>query len=1049
MLVAALTVACAGFMPVSADPQDTVSQLRADGLVDPLGIDDPLPRLSWELPQNGVNRRQGAYQIQAASTVDMSTPDLWDTGKVASTDSLNVRYTGADLRSRQRVFWRVRVWDTGGADLGWSPVARFELGLLRQQDWQARWIAGPGSQVVVPVPAQTTQTVRLQVSRLGLPLKEGGFPDPVSRLQLAEIVLTDSARPTENLAKGSKVRVSDGFTVPGTWAPEYLTDGRLTSDESQRGYSSNASAGQDPASPLWIELDLGSSRRFDRVTLYPRTDTATADGRTPNFPENFEIQVAGSAIKKVTGQQAPPRATVAAPQFAKQFTVSKQVRTARLYLTGIGVYDAQLDGTPLSDAVLQPTQTDYRKRVIYSTYDVTKQLSSGGHTLGVTLGNGIAHSPETPGRYQKFTGTLATPRMLAQLEIGYADGSTATIVSDPSWRTGFGGTTFNSWYGGEDYDARLAQDGWNRPGADLSGWPAAVESAAPAPETRLSAQAAPPIVRIGAPLTTRAISQPKPGVHVFDLGTDIAGWPLLRVSGQAGTKITMALGEQLAADGTLDQESVSHGGPLYDSYILRGGGVEQWHPSLSYHAFRYVQVTGLSGTPSPDLISGQQLGTANPEIGTFSSSNELLGGIHRIIRQAAVNNLFSVPTDCPSREKLGWLEQNHLVFPTISGTWDVAAYYRQFLRTMTDAQLDNGLIPNIAPEYTVFPGAFRDDPNWGSTIIQLPWQLYQSYGDIDTLGELYPAMTRYLNYLNGRAKNNLLGADYPGLGDWEEVTTGATSAGYTSNYGYYRAAQTMAAIATALGRDADAERHTALTANIGAAISRAYARPDRHTYDNGTQAGDALALDMGIVPEAERAAVLDHLIADIRGRGNHVSVGEIGMPALLRVLSGAGRDDVVYDLATQTTAPSYGFQVRAGATALGESWQGPASRLSQSHIIHGSIDAWFTSGLAGIRNAPGSVAGDSLIIQPTVAGDLTHAAAGRHGPRGLISSEWTRSGDRLRLTVRIPAGSTASVRLPIDPRNPVATPGYEAIKDGFAYYPVGSGTHEFTSTLPH
>jgi alpha-L-rhamnosidase len=722
------------------------------------------------------------------------------------------------------------------------------------------------------------------------------------------------------------------------------------------------------------------------------------------------------------------------PIFARQFSIAKPVRMARLYVTGLGLYQATLNGQPVSQDLLTPGNTAYATRVEYATYDVTGLLVSGGNALGVRLGNGDYNAVMTPGHYMDFVNPVSVPlRLIAQLEISYADGTLDTIVSDGSWKTTLGATTVSTWYGGEEYDARLSQPGWDGPGADLSAWDFAIPIAPPGYTTQLSWRPAPPVRMVGT-VTPQAITEPQPGVYVFDMGFNFAGWQQLRVSGPAGTTVTMMIGEQLHPDGTVDQSQifspVSPVYPVVDSYTLSGNGVETWHPSFEYHGFRYLQVSGLPNPPDSTTITGYILRGANYSAGSFTSSNALLNSIHQIINRAIQSNMISIFTDCPDREKMGWLADMQGIFDSIARNYDVAAYERTVVRNMADGQTDLGLVPDFVPLYTVYTDGFIDDPNWGDAMILTPWSLYQTYGDANVLETYYPNMQFYLNYLTGKSQNNLL--DY-GLNDW--ITPDLTlPTGVTATYAYYRSASTLSQIAAVLGNVADAEQYGALAIDIGDAFNATYLDPVLHTYAGaGHQAADAIALDMGIVPDGQQQGVLNDLIGDIQMRGNHVNVGIVSLGALFRVLSAAGRDDVIFDIAVQTTNPSYGFQVVNGATSLTESWDGAATGLgSQDHMMLGAIDEWFTSALAGIRQAPGTVGYGSLVIKPAVVGDLTRVYGSYQTPNGLVESEWTREDDgRLTFQVTIPGNTAATIYLP-----------------GSASYRLGPGRFRLTTRVP-
>ncbi|MEU8569335.1 family 78 glycoside hydrolase catalytic domain [Streptomyces pathocidini] len=755
------------------------------------------------------------------------------------------------------------------------------------------------------------------------------------------------------------------------------------------------------------------------------------------------------------------------PLLAKDFHLDRPVRHARLHVTALGIYEPSVNGSRVGAAYLEPGCTAYDKRLLYATYDITDALREGDNTVGLLLGNGIANVPNVPGRYEKLHVSYGLPKALAVVRVEYADGTHARVATDGTWRTALGPITLSAWFGGEEYDARREIPGWDTPAADLSRWrPAAV---AEAPDATLSARTHPPI-EIVETVTPVSITEPAPGVHVFDLGVNIAGLPELSVSGPPGTAVVLRPAELLYEDGTVNQRFT--GRQCYDRYTLRGSGpgtgsgknkgngkgdapgaaavTETWHPRTVYHGFRYVQVEGLPGPPGPDTVRGLVLRAANTRAGGFSCSDELLNGIHRLIDRAVQGNMYSVLTDCPHREKLGWLEETHLVFPAVARNYDVAAYYRKLVRDMADAQTDTGLVPGIAPEYTVFEDKFRDDPNWGGALVLAPWHLYRTYGDTTTLRAIYPYMLRYLDHLASRADSGGALLSH-GLGDWIAFDD-STPKAVTATFAHHRIATALREIAEVLGLPADARRHADLADRIGRAFHSVFFDPANHTYATGSQAADALALEMGVVPEAERGAVLDHLVAGIRAAGDHVTVGEVALPSLLRVLSAHGRDDVVWDLLSRTDSPSYGYQVVHGATALTERWDGPTRGSSQNHFMLGAADEWFFGSLAGIGQAEDSTAFDRIVLRPTPVGDLRHASAWYDTPRGRVSSAWERTeeGGTLRLEVTLPPGPDSRVEVPVpDGAGDVRAPGAArpvGRTDGRASFEVPPGDWEFTVT---
>lgn len=1068
LLTATATAAQATHSPLR------VGELTVGDLSDPLGVEAARPKLAWRLTASRLDRgqRQTAYQVRVASSPERLArghADVWDSGKVRSARTHGVAYDGPALGSRDRRHWQVRVWDARGRASGWSKPASWEMGLLSPADWQASWIGngtwdaytGDLEPVTLELPRQTARYVRLDVTRLGLPIKEG-WPDPVSRLQLAEIEVADSAAPDDNLARGAAVTATDVYHAPGAWEPRFVTDGKRDSNAAPHGFTSLHHFEQDLDGSIWIQLDLGTAREFDRIRLYPRTDHKTADGRVPNFPADFTVQVGDAPDGPFTtaatyddlSEPSVAQQPEALPLFAKQFAVQRRrVERARLYVTGLGLYEATINGKAISDAVLEPGNTDFREHVVYAAEDVTRLLRAGDNAIGLRVGTGIYDTSTYDGRYAKFRDRIGPPKALAQLEITYADGTRETVATDPSWKTTLGPTTHSNWYGGEDYDARREPAGWDTAAADLSVWETATTADPPAQDgepARLVTRAGPAVEPVDV-IVPKAITEPRPGVYVFDLGVNIAGWQRLQVSGPAGTRITMRPSELLHADGTVDQGQT--GSPIYDNYTLSGEGIEVWRPHFVYHGFRYLQVEGLPQAPTVETVQGIVLRAANRSAGHFDSSNQLIDDIHRIIDRAVQGNMYHVLTDCPHREKLGWLEETHLVFDTVARNYEVGAYGRDLVAAMADAQLENGLVPDIAPEYTVFSGGFRDDPNWGSAIVLVPWNLYRTYGDADVLATYYSNMVRYVDYLGTRATGNLL--DY-GLGDWGTIND-TTPAGVTATYGYYKAADGLAKIAAVLGKPGDAERYAQLARAIGQAFHARYHDAANHTYANGTQAADALALDMGeTVPAAERQAVVDHLVDKVESNGNHLNIGEIGLGAIFRVLSDAGRDDVIYRIANQTTQPSYGAMLARGATSLTEFWDGSGSH---NHFMLGAIDVWFTSGLVGIKQAPDSVAYEQLVIDPAVVGDLQAAEGSYETPQGTVRSAWRRDRRGYRLDVSVPVGATATVHVRARSANAVVegllpvpvrwARGVEVVgyADGEAILRVGAGDYRFRALV--
>ncbi|WP_328498493.1 glycoside hydrolase family 78 protein [Streptomyces sp. NBC_00414] len=1040
----------------------TPDRLRTQHLSQVLGIDDTTPDLSWATEARATNTRQAAYRVQAASSPELlrrGRPDLWDSGKVRSTVP-ETTYAGRKLGSRDRVYWRVMLWSSHGPrDSGWSDTAVFETGLTRQSDWNADWITHPDwrlsgrtvEPVVVKVPRTTARYVRLDVTKLGLPLEEA-FPDRTWRVQLGEIDLRDSATSTTGLARGAAVTASETNTLRKTWEPALAVDGLPNSAlQTAAGYASAAHTGADVSgTPVVLTLDLKSAKTFDEVALYPRADVLTADGRVPDFPVDYALSSADSAtgpytaLADVDGQKTPePYLPAGLPLLTDDFRLPARVRSARLYIGGLGIYDATVNGEPVGDAVLEPANTDYAERVQYATYDVTDRLRTGANTIGVALGNGMSNVVSTADRYRKLYGNLSDPKLIARLEVTLADGSVRTVTSGDDWRTTLGPTTSSNWYGGEDYDARREIAHWDEPNGDRRGWDRAVAVAGPgtaANPAELSARETEPI-RVVETLKGKEVAGAEHS-RVFDLGRNIAGWPEITVSAPAGTAVRVYPAESLK-DGHAFQSISNVGGPLWDSYTTRGTRTETWHPSFSYHGFRYLELRGVPEGATV-TVRGKVLRTDNTSAGDFSSSDPLVNDVHSLIRRAVEGNMMSVLTDCPSREKLGWLEQNQLVFPALAGNYDMRSYLRKIVRDMADAQTTDGLIPSTVPEYTSLPGAYRNDSNWGGAFVLVPWQLYTTYGDRDTMATYYPRMRQYADFLETQVSGGIL--DY-GLGDWftPDRTFPRAVAG---TYGYWRVLDALSGTAAVLGDQDAADTYRAKADASAAALAAKYYDSATGTFGGGGQGAEALALDMGAYPEGEKDRLLGHFTGAVESAGFHLTLGEISLPAAFRVLSTNGRDDIVHEIATQTTSPSYGYQVLAGNTTLGESWDGGPGQ-SQNHFMLGAIDSWFTSRVAGIGQTSDSIGYSELLIDPAVEGDMTSASGSYRSPYGVARTEWKRDGGRFRLTVDVPAGSTAEVHVPLlgSGAKAQAPAGARQVRTGEdeTVYEVGSGRWNFRS----
>lgn len=707
------------------------------------------------------------------------------------------------------------------------------------------------------------------------------------------------------------------------------------------------------------------------------------------------------------------------PLFRKEFPVGKPVKRALLHVSGLGQFEVRLNGAKVSEDELTPGWSDYHKTVFYDSYDVTALLRQGANALGIMLGNGMYRVLKTPDRYTKFTGTFGPPKCVAQLDVEFADGARSAIVTDGTWKTHGGPITFSSTYGGEDYDARAEMDGWDRSGFDDSGWSGVVSSGSPGGELR--PELAPP-VRVMHTYTPVQRTEPKPGVIVYDLGQNFAGWPEITVSGPAGATVKLIPGELLNEDGTVSQRS--SGGPQWFSYTLKGSGLERWHPRFSYYGFRYVQVEGASSEEgaNPQIIDlrGAAVHTSSEAVGNFTSSDDLLNRIHTLIVRAIENNAVSLFTDCPHREKLGWLEEAHLLASSMLYDFDFRGLYAATARNIADAQRQDepnaGRVAEIAPQYVVFGvdgGIFDDSPEWGSTAVLAPWYVYQRDGDRAALLSHLEIMKKYVDYLSSRAKANIIAY---GLGDWYDIGPGEpgvsklTTSGVTATAIYYQDLRVVEKALAFAGREEESRAYAAKAEAVRRNFNARFFDAAQHRYDKGSQTAQAMPLVTGLVTEEERGHVLDALVADIRAHNNHVTAGDIGFHYVVDALLDGGRSDVLYDMLERTDAPSYGYQLAQGATALTEAWDADP-HSSQDHFMLGHAEEWFYRGLGGIHVDFSAQAPHQLVLRPQVVGKLTEVRARYVSAWGPVESHWRRGARQTEYEFAIPANAQATLEL--------------------------------------
>lgn len=789
---------------------------------------------------------------------------------------------------------------------------------------------------------------------------------------------------------------------------------------------------------------VSGQRCFWTVKCWDQEDVCHAAGDIATFATGI------LHADEWTAQWIGAREEIASPLFRTAFRLDKPVQQATLHISGLGYYELYVNGAQLGDHVLVPNWTDYddrqiegllypfddqtSKRVHYLSYSLDEQLQQGENTIGVMLGNGFYNQT---GRTVEGRMAYGSPRLIAQLAITYMDGTAEVIASHEGWACSNGPIVANNVFYGEVYDARLEQPGWAEPGFDDAAWERARLVRPPA--GRLMAQASPPDRKI-ATLAALSRQEVRPGVYVVDFGQNFSGWVRLRMEGDAGRRVELRYAENCRADGELDP--TSSGGPEQwqcDSYIMKGGGIEQYEPRFTWHGFRYVEISGYPGIPELGSVEGVVVHAAVEPGGHVACSEPLLNQIQAAYRWSQLTNLHGgVPSDCPHRERLGYTGDGHLTAEAAMLNFDMAAFYAKWVADIGDAQNRlTGFVPHTAP----FNGG-GGGVGWGSAYIIVPWLMYRMYGDTRLLAEHYAGMKQWMDYLGSRNREGgyLVEFEEPDswfLGDWcvpgenelPPVLVGTFYYGYT--------ARMMAQIAAALGYEADHLHYAELSVLIGDALHEAFFDPSRGRYSIGRQGADLFPLALGCVPpdavEQLWAQVLNHYQLDL---GGHLDTGIFGTSFLLELLSERGETDTALAMVLKREFPGYGYMIEQGATTLWESWDG---HDSHNHPMFGTVSAWFYKWVAGIAPHPDSVAFQAAVFRPFLPSGMQHAEASIHTMRGVYAIRWEKRESAVwACEITIPPNCTGQLILPLLRGQRQAAAIVETVS-GQQLWPAGEG----------
>ena len=1054
--------------------------LRCEYRSNPLGIDVVEPRLSWIL--NGTTPsarglRQSAYRIVVASSdsaLKANNGNLWDTGKVDSDQSIQVVYRGKPMASGATAFWKVQVWDQSHHESEWSAPAQWSMGLLRADDWQGNWI-GRDETGTYQDPASPYQAFGdahwiwdLANAQTAAPAGDRYFRQtftfPPGRKIVRAFFIAAGDTQADVFLNGQSIAPKSNSTLPpvADVAPLLHAGENVVAIQVAHGRPDRPAG---LLATLRVEFDSGEPFTVQTDNRW-RVAAKVEDGWQKQgyldiaWQPSIELGEYGMAPWGLVGLTAEHH--LPARMLRKEFALDRKVRRATVYMAGLGLSELYLNGVKVGDHVLSPGLTDYDKRVLYVTYDVTAQVTAGKNAIGVMLGNGRYYAP----RSQSGTRNFGSPKALVQLNLEFEDGSTGSVVSDRTWKlTTEGPIRANNEYDGERYDARKELTGWAAADFKDSTWEPVQTVAAPA--GMLAAEMAEPL-RVTGTLHPLSVKQLRPGVFIFDMGQNMVGWCRLHVSGAKGTAIQLRHAETLNSDGSLYVDNLRTA-LATDVYILKGEGTEVWEPRFTYHGFRFVELTGYPGTPTVEALEGRVVHDDMDKTADFTSSNALLNQIHHNVLWGIAGNYRSIPTDCPQRdERQGWLGDRSQVSRSESYMFDVAAFYSKWAADLADAQRPDGSVPDVAPNYWPL---YNDDLTWPSTFIYVPGMLYDEYGDKRAMEQYYPAMRRWLDHIRGFVQSDLISKDQ--YADWcvppedpklihSQDPARITDKTLIASSYYYQLLQVIARYARILDKPTEAADLEMLASRVNNAFQLRFFKPAENIYGNGTQTSSILPLYFQMVPPENRAALvasLAHNIEDITH--GHVGTGLVGAQWLMRTLSDNGHADLAYEIATQKTYPGWGYMVEQGATTIWELWNGntadPAMN-SGNHVMQiGDLAVWMYEYLAGIRSDPEKPGFHHILIRPYLAGDLTSVQASHKSMYGAISTAWKRDALNFTLNVSVPPNTSATVWMPAKSAAQVTESGknaggargvkYVRSENGSAIFEVESGTYSFKSTL--
>ena len=747
---------------------------------------------------------------------------------------------------------------------------------------------------------------------------------------------------------------------------------------------------------------------------------------------------------------------LAARYFRKDFTLEdKKVAKATLYISGLGMYEAYINGGRIGDYVFSPTPTDYTKVVKYNTYDVTAQLTKGANAIGIVLGNGRYFTMRTRNQRQ-----FGFPRMIAQLEVVYEDGTKQVVASDNAWKvTADGPILANNEFDGEEYDSRKEMPGWSKAGYDDAAWLPA--EAVEAPEGKLEAQLN---LNIKVMETIKPIGiKPVGKTYILDMGQNMVGWLKMKVKGKAGDQVTLRFAELLKDDGTLYMDNL-RSALVTDIYTLKDDAPQTWEPSFTYHGFRFVEITGYPGTPTVNDFEGQVVYDEMAVTGTFETSDQTLNQIYKNAYWGIRGNYRGMPTDCPQRdERMGWLGDRAVGSQGESFIFDNNLLYAKWLDDIEQSQRETGSIPDVAPNYWQI---YSDNMTWPGAYIIIANMLYEQYGNQEPIRKHYASMKKWMTYMKDKYMvDNIMTKDR--YGDWcmppeslelihSKDSSRITDAAVLGTTFYFRMLNLLERFAVLLDKPDEAKAFAAEAIVIKEAFNKKFLNEQQGYYSNNTVTANILPLCFGMVPAGQEDKVFKNIIdKTVNEFNSHVSTGLVGIQWLMRGLSDYGRADLALKIATNRDYPSWGYMIEEGATTIWELWNGntadPAMNSANHVMLLGDLIVWYYEYLAGIQNMPGSAGFKEIRMKPYPIDGLTYVNASYRSVHGLIKSAWKKEGSSFHWNVTVPCNTTATIYFPVgssldsETKRSIEKAGAKFLREeaGYALFTIPSGDYQF------